>query len=85
MDQMVRTSSTKQVTRRWPMVLFYDLENISAVNAFAIWSALDEDEQHKERRKFLVARGKELADVAVNVAVEDAVVNAAAEPPAKKG
>jgi len=39
MDQMVRTYTSK--TRRWPMVLFYNLLDVSALNAFIIWIHLN--------------------------------------------
>jgi len=36
MDQMVRTYTSKRMTRRWPIVLFYNLLDVSALNAFII-------------------------------------------------
>ena len=36
MDQMVRWFTTKRKTRRWPMVIFYNMLDISALNAFIV-------------------------------------------------
>jgi len=36
MDQMVRTYTSKRMTRRWPMVFFYNVLDVSALNAFII-------------------------------------------------
>jgi len=41
MGQMVRTYTSKRMTGRWPMVLFYNLIDVSALNAFIIWIHLN--------------------------------------------
>jgi len=65
MDQMIRTYSCKRKTRRWPLVVFYMLD-ISAINAYVIWKALNpnwnSNKSHK-RRLYLLQLGKELAEV----------------------
>jgi len=65
MDQMTRTYSCKRKTRRWPLVVFYMLD-ISAINAYVIWKALNpkwnSNKSHK-RRLSLLQLGKELAGV----------------------
>nr|CAH7753026.1 unnamed protein product [Callosobruchus chinensis] len=37
LDQLCHNYDVSRSTRRWPMVLFYDLLNITAVNAFCIY------------------------------------------------
>ena len=36
LDKMVRSYSTKHMTQRWPLVLLYNMIDISANNAFII-------------------------------------------------
>jgi hypothetical protein len=63
MDQMVRTYTTKRMTRRWPMVIFYNMLDVSALNAFIIWMHLKPDWESKtshRRRLFLLELGKSL-------------------------
>lgn len=63
MDQMVRNYTTKRKTRRWPMALFYNMVDVSALNAFIIWMHLkpdwNESSDHR-RRRFLLELGKSL-------------------------
>ena len=53
MDQMTRTYSCKRKTRRWPLVVFYNVLDISAINAYVIWKALNpnwnSNKSHKRR------------------------------------
>ena len=37
-DQMLRMYSTKRMTRRWPMAIFYNMIDISALNAFILYN-----------------------------------------------
>nr|XP_047127654.1 uncharacterized protein LOC124808547 [Hydra vulgaris] len=63
LDQMVSTFSTKRMTRRWPMVIFYNILDISAVNAFVIWMHLNptwNKQKTHRRRVFLKELGKSL-------------------------
>jgi hypothetical protein len=66
-DQMTRTYSCKRKTRRLPLVVFYMLD-ISAINAYVIWKALNpnwnSNKSHK-RRLYLLHLGKELAGVSI--------------------
>ena len=41
MDQMTRNYSCKRKTRRWPLLVFYNMLDISAINAYVIWNALN--------------------------------------------
>ena len=63
LDQMARTYSCKRMTRRWPLVIFYNMLNISAINAFIIGKQLGLESAKKGRRKFLIQLAKELAGV----------------------
>ena len=62
-DQMLRMYSTKRMTRRWPMAIFYNMIDISALNAFIVYISLNpdwlSDKKHK-LRSFLSQLGKEL-------------------------
>ena len=63
MDQMVKTYTSKRMTRRWPMVLFYNLLDVSALNAFIIWIYLNSNWMNGilyKRRIFLTELGKQL-------------------------
>ena len=61
---MVRTYGSKKMIRRWPVALFYNMIDISAVNAIVIWQQLqckDESRYNKRKRKrILISLGKEL-------------------------
>ena len=62
-DRMVRSYSTKCMTRRWLLVLFYSMVDVSAINAFIIWQEINHKNVNfcmKQRRKFLISLGKEL-------------------------
>jgi len=89
MNQMSRTYSCKRKTRRWPLVVFYNMLDISAINTYVIWKALNpkwnSNKSHK-RRLYLLQLGKELAGVseeAIQKTVEQIRENAS-EPPRKK-
>jgi len=63
MDQMVRTYTSKRMTRRWPIVHFYNLFDVSALNAFIIWIHLNPNCMNGvlyKRRIFLIELGKQL-------------------------
>ena len=90
MDQMTRTYSCKQKTRRWPLVVFYNMLDISAINAYVIWKALNpnwnSNKSHK-RRLYLLQLGKDLAGVSeeeIQKTVEQ-TRETASEPPRKNG
>ena len=66
MDQMVRWFTTKRKTRRWPMVIFYNTLDISALNAFIVWMSLNKENYtaklgNRLRRSLLISFAKELA------------------------
>lgn len=41
MDKVVAAYSCKRRTLRWPLVIFFDMLDISVYNAFVIWMALN--------------------------------------------
>jgi len=63
MDKMVNTYSTKRMTRRWPLIVFYNMLDISAMNAYIVWLSMNSnyDIAMTKRRNFLLHLGKELA------------------------
>ena len=65
LDRMVRTYTCKRMTRRWTVTLFYNMIDVSAVNAYIVWQQLhgenNREFSRKRRRKFLIHLGKELA------------------------
>ena len=65
LDRMVRTNTSKRMTRRWPVALFYHMLDVSAVNAYVVWQQLQGENSScfskKKRRKFLIQLAKGLA------------------------
>ena len=63
---MVRSYSTKRMNRRWRLVLFYNVIDVSAINAFIIWQGINYKNGNicmRQRRKFLISLGKELCGI----------------------
>ena len=61
MDQMVRCYSTKRMTRRWPVAVFYNMIDVSALNAFILWiyvCGADATPKKRKRRSFLIRLAK---------------------------
>jgi hypothetical protein len=89
MDQMTRTYSCKRKTGRWSLVVFYNLLNISAINAYVIWKALNPNwnsNKSHNRRLYLLQLGKELSvlsEVAIQKTIEH-TRETASEPPRKQ-
>ena len=71
MDQMVRWFTSKRKTRRWPMVIIYNMLDISALKAFIIWMSLKENHAGKRgnrlRRSLLISLAKELAGLRTKI------------------
>ena len=62
LDRMVRSYSTKRTTRRWPLVLFYNVIDVSTINAFIIWQGINHENGSiymRQRKKFLISLGRE--------------------------
>ncbi|XP_018324187.1 piggyBac transposable element-derived protein 4-like [Agrilus planipennis] len=52
-DQLCQKYDVSRNTRRWPLVMFYNLLNISAINAFVIYKANTRESRQIQRRIFL--------------------------------
>ena len=66
MDRMVRNYSVKKKSRRWPMIIFYNMIDISALNAYIVYASLNPEyfcEKNNGRRNFLITLGKILGGV----------------------
>ena len=65
MDQMTQCYTTKRMTRRWPMVIFFNMLDVSALNAIIIWLKLQNSFQPKKmvRRTLLIKLAKSLAGI----------------------
>lgn len=55
-DQMIETYSSKFATRRWPVVLFCNLLDIAALNAYVLFEKLKVDGAGKEKRRSFIKR-----------------------------
>ncbi|XP_028820478.1 piggyBac transposable element-derived protein 4-like [Denticeps clupeoides] len=63
MDAMIATYSCRRKSKRWPLTLFFNILDVSAVNAFIVWTAIDPTWNHgksNKRRLFLQELGKKL-------------------------
>lgn len=61
--QMVASYSCKRKTKRWPMVVFSTILDVSAINAFVVWREVNpswERGKNFKRRLFLEELGKAL-------------------------
>ena len=66
LDRMVRLYSTKRTTRRWPLALFYNMIDVSTINAFIIRQGINHENCNiymRQRRKFLISLGKKLCGI----------------------
>ncbi|XP_070687599.1 piggyBac transposable element-derived protein 4 isoform X1 [Pempheris klunzingeri] len=62
-DEMISTYSCRRMTKRWPMAIFFYMLDISALNAYTVWTAIfperNQGQPHR-RRLFLEELGKKL-------------------------
>lgn len=94
-DQMIETFSTKFSTRRWPLVLFCNLLDMAALNAYVLNEQLKADGSPvTKRRLFIKKLGKslcqELREHRKSLATHPGLARArqldnTQEPPTKKG
>jgi len=66
LDRIVRSYSTKRMTRIWPLVIFYNMIGVSAINALIIWQEINHENGNicmKQRRKFLICLGNKLCGI----------------------
>lgn len=54
-DKMCSAYSVSRRTRRWPLVVFFQLLNISGINSQILYNATHVENPHKYRRNFLKA------------------------------
>jgi hypothetical protein len=91
-DQMIESFSTKFATRRWPVVVFCNIIDMSALNAYTLNRALFPQERPTTRRAFLKLFGKGLCKpyitsrLPLNPQLDNArrLSETATEPPAAK-
>ncbi|XP_027874871.1 piggyBac transposable element-derived protein 4-like [Xiphophorus couchianus] len=63
LDKVTGSYSTKRMTARWPLVIFYNIIDVSAYNAFVIWTEIFPEwnvSKLYKRRIFLEELGKAL-------------------------
>ena len=63
MDKLVTGCSCKRRTLSWPLVIFFNILDMSVYNSFVIWMALSPDWNRRElqrRQLFLEELGKAL-------------------------
>ena len=63
LDKVTGSYSTKRMTARWPLVIYYNMIDVSAYNAFVIWTEIFPDwnvSKLYKRRIFLEELGKAL-------------------------
>lgn len=63
LDKVTATYTCQRMTRRWPMVIFYNILDVSAYNAFVLWTHIDpgwNTAKKNKRRIFLEELGNSL-------------------------
>lgn len=61
LDQLVGTYTVRRKTNRWPMIIFYNMLDISAYNAYVLWHSINPNWNRNKltgRRIFLEELGK---------------------------
>lgn len=60
MDKKVRIYSVKRMTRKWPLIVFYKMIDLTAKNPYIIWLSLNAgcDEKLKKKRHFVIQSTK---------------------------
>lgn len=64
MDQCVNNYSVRRISKRWPMLVFFNLIDIAAINALTLWICQNPNWQNRKkhiRRLFLEELAKSLA------------------------
>ena len=64
-DQCINNYTTRRITRRWPMIVFFNLIDIAAINSMSIWLYENPDWNKGKRyvrRLFLEQLGKSLTN-----------------------
>ena len=63
LDKVVACYSCQRRTNRWPLVIFYNILDVSAYNSFVIWSELNprwKQGESQRRQHYLIELGKAL-------------------------
>ncbi|XP_068164525.1 piggyBac transposable element-derived protein 4-like isoform X2 [Antennarius striatus] len=63
LDKLIDSYTCRRITARWPMVLFYNILDVSAFNAYVVWTVIDPTWNRGKsfkRRLFLAELGKAL-------------------------
>ncbi|KAM4552412.1 piggyBac transposable element-derived protein 4-like [Odontesthes bonariensis] len=63
LDKLTGTYTCKRMTARWPVALFHNILDVSALNAYVVWTAIDPTWNRGKsfkRRLFLAELGKAL-------------------------
>ncbi|XP_068435159.1 piggyBac transposable element-derived protein 4-like [Clinocottus analis] len=63
LDKLTATYTCQQTSRRWPMVVFYNILDVSACNAFVLWTHIHQGwnaTKKSKRRMFLEELGNSL-------------------------
>ena len=89
MDKMDRTYTSKRMIRIWPMVLVYNLRDVSTLNAFIIWIHLNPNSMNGilyKRRIFLTELGKQLVkdNAVIKSPISSSPSSAGANPAGRK-
>ena len=76
-DQMLRGYSVKRMTRRWPMVIFYNMVDVSVLNATILYLSLNQNSRPKRknvRRSIIIDLAMSLIKVSPESASDQNVV-----------
>ncbi|KAM9323738.1 piggyBac transposable element-derived protein 4-like [Gastrophryne carolinensis] len=63
LDKLTATYTCQRMTRRWPMVVFYNILDVSAYNGFVLWTHIHQgwnSKKKNKRRMFLEELGRSL-------------------------
>ena len=66
LNKIIRSYSTKRMTRIWPLVIFYNTIDVSTINALIIWQGINDANGNirmRQQRTFLIRLGKELCGI----------------------
>ncbi|XP_041942278.1 piggyBac transposable element-derived protein 4-like [Alosa sapidissima] len=69
LDKLTGTYTCKRKTARWPVVVFHNILDVSAYNAFVVWTAINPAWNHGKpfkRRLFIAELGKALATPSIH-------------------
>lgn len=90
LDQLIATYTCKRKTNRWPIIVFYNILDTSAYNAYVLWREINPEWNKNvlyRRRMFLESLGKELINPYIlarkrlpRTEQSAAIVNAVQEP-----